>query len=181
MMLGGNGSSAFPCPKSRINDASSRASGENLVPEFISFIFHEDDNVSKGHIVSREFRFNPRHDKSVKNIETVRMPRKTKKQLTGFEKEVISRTRNSRRKIEDLNQDKIAALLGIPRATYANYEVDRIMDIELMSSFCRLCGVTVEYLLTGKDNPLISAYKNAESQDRRIVEKVLGLKTTLME
>jgi transcriptional regulator with XRE-family HTH domain len=157
----------------------------NAFPDFVDFSpegeafnnsarFHDDNNVSKRHLLSIGFCVDTKRDKNRPSFQTHPMAGKRKKQLTGFEKSIIQRTRHARNAV-DINQIKIAETMGIPRATYANYETDRVMDIELMPKFCKITGISIEFLLTGKEHPLVEAYINAAPDDRRLAEKVLAV------
>jgi len=99
-----------------------------------------------------------------------------KKQLTEFEKNFILRTRNARR-MSGFNQSDMAESLGIPRPTYANYELDRIMDIQLLQKFCELTNTSVEFIVTGRENPVLEAYNrlDPDSKERLAVDQFLRI------
>lgn len=50
------------------------------------------------------------------------------------------------------SQEVMAELLGIKRDTYAKYEASRSsqMPTRLLLKFCKICGITLEYLIEGK-------------------------------
>lgn len=179
MTRGRNITSSFPVAQSGIGNASAFTNLVDFLPEREALsdriCFHDPDNVSKRHFLSRSFCVVPKRDKKASSIQTSGMAGKRKKQLTGFEKSIIQRTRQARGAI-DLNQNKIAEAMGIPRATYANYETDRLMDIELMPAFCKITGISIEFLLTGAEHPLVEAYSSATPDDKRLADKVLGVK-----
>lgn len=75
-------------------------------------------------------------------------------------------------------QDQMADLLNVKRNTYAHWErfsEDRItmMPIGLIPDFCRLTGISINYLLTGTEDPILTAYHATQGEDRAIVDRFL--------
>lgn len=64
----------------------------------------------------------------------------------GFRKRIVA-ARGSR------TQDVMAELLEINQSTYSKYEGSRKsqMPIRLLPRFCKICGITLEYLIEGKE------------------------------
>lgn len=57
---------------------------------------------------------------------------------------------------EARTQDDIADLLGITQTTYSKYEGTRgtVMPIRHLPRFCKICGVTMEWLIEGDKKPV---------------------------
>jgi transcriptional regulator with XRE-family HTH domain len=107
---------------------------------------------------------------------------KKKKKLTAFEISVIGRVREART-ATGLNQDKMAEALGIARPTYAKYELDRIIAIELLPAFCEITNTSIEFILTGKAHPVLTAYYSLDpsSKERLAVDQFLQIDKDIPE
>jgi transcriptional regulator with XRE-family HTH domain len=141
----------------------------------ISGFRHTDDNVTNWHFLSRAKCDVLGRDISARHAADSYMAKKNEKPLTGYEKEVLRRLKEARINI-GLTQGKMAELLGIERSTYTKYETIRIIDTELIPNFCKIVGVSIDFLLTGKEHPLVQAYMSASSDDKRLADKVLDVK-----
>lgn len=59
------------------------------------------------------------------------------------------------RKNHNLNQEDVAALIGVARTTYAMYEQgNREMDYELLIKLADYYNVSLDYLFGRTDNPI---------------------------
>lgn len=74
------------------------------------------------------------------------------------------------------DQEGLAKILGVSRSTVAHYATERSpVQVDNLETFCQVMGVSVQWLVTGKDHPLVEAYKAASPDDQRLTEKLLGI------
>lgn len=74
------------------------------------------------------------------------------------------------------DQEGLAAILGVSRSTVAHYATERSpIQLENIDLFCQTMGVSVQWLITGKEHPLVEAYQKLTPDDQRIADKVLGV------
>lgn len=67
-------------------------------------------------------------------------------------------------------------MLGVSRSTIAHYSTGRSpVQIENLELFCDIMGVSVQWLVTGQEHPLVEAYNKATPDDKRLAEKVLDV------
>lgn len=45
----------------------------------------------------------------------------------------------------------------------------------MMPKFCNITGISIEFLLTGKENPLLAAYHTAKEHTQKTIKDILGL------
>ncbi len=73
------------------------------------------------------------------------------------------------------DQEGLSKILGVSRSTVAHYATERSsVQIENLETFCSVMGVSVQWLITGREHPLVEAYLAATPDDRRLADKVLG-------
>jgi transcriptional regulator with XRE-family HTH domain len=77
-------------------------------------------------------------------------------------------------KTADLTQGEIATKIGATRDKVGQYAIGRtIPPPEYWEDLARLFGVSIEYLATGRENPIIEAYYHLPEQERIVVDKFL--------
>lgn len=69
----------------------------------------------------------------------------------------------------------MAKALGIEYGTYNKYETRTPLPHGLIAKFCAVSGISIEFFITGQENPLCTAYHAASPDDRRLTDKILGL------
>lgn len=62
---------------------------------------------------------------------------------------IVSRVRDTRI-ASGYTQETMADTLGVEKAAYSKYESRSPLPVDLLYTFCELCGVTAEYILAGK-------------------------------
>jgi len=97
-------------------------------------------------------------------------------------KEQIMRRTAFLRERAKMTQDEIADALGIGRNKYVKYEKiydDRATTIPvyLIPKFCILTSCSVDFLLTGRENPVLEAYNrlDPDSKERLAVDQFLQI------
>lgn len=94
--------------------------------------------------------------------------------------EAFVRRTSELRTAAHFRQEDMAQALGLGRGTYSQYERagDKritILPAHLIPKFCSLVGTTVEYLVTGREHPVVAAYNAIQGEERMIVDKFLRL------
>lgn len=77
-------------------------------------------------------------------------------------------------KSSDLTQEGFAELIGSTRDAVAQYWRGRtILPIRFWKAFCQRFGISMDYLVTGTENPIIQAYNSLPERDKAIVDRLL--------
>jgi hypothetical protein len=73
-----------------------------------------------------------------------------------------------------VSQAEIAAFIGCEPNAFRQYCTGRTaLPLRYWGPFCDYFKVSIEWLLTGKDNPILKAYYALDEDDRKIVDKFL--------
>lgn len=78
---------------------------------------------------------------------------------------------------KEIRQEDIAKDLGIGDSAIRQYSSGRTaVPLQHVEEFCEYMGVSVEYLITGKNNnPVLEAYYSLDDDEKRIADKFLGI------
>ena len=84
----------------------------------------------------------------------------------------VMRVKEARRRT-GLTQEQIAELLQIPQPTYAKYESanrqhGRLLPHDLVAPFCRACGCSVAWLISGVANTALSEHARFPAPDQDV-------------
>ena len=84
----------------------------------------------------------------------------------------VMRVKEARRRT-GLTQEQIAELLQIPQPTYAKYESanrqhGRLLPHDLVAPFCRACGCSVAWLISGVANTPLSEHARLPAADQDV-------------
>lgn len=78
-----------------------------------------------------------------------------------------------------IDQNAFAKHIGAERSAVAHYWTGRtIVPIRYWKELCDLLKISIDYLVTGKENPIVEAYYAMNEDDRKVVNKFMGLLTT---
>lgn len=94
-----------------------------------------------------------------------------------MEQTLQSRIRKLRLK-KDLTQEDIAKMLGVPRSTYKNWEINITPDRSALNALAQFHDVTVDYILNGepiKVNEQGLPYMVMSPDDMARLAKIKGL------
>jgi hypothetical protein len=75
--------------------------------------------------------------------------------------------------VDGATQEQIAELLQIPQPTYAKYESanrqhGRLLPHDLVAPFCRACGCSVAWLISGVANTPLSEHARLPAADQDV-------------
>lgn len=74
------------------------------------------------------------------------------------------------------NHTDLAKASGIPAGSFRQYSTGRsAIPYYYLEDFCREVGVSVEYIITGSENPIVEAYYGLDEDERKIAGKFLGI------
>lgn len=106
------------------------------------------------------------HDQNSNLGQSVRMKKNAE---SGFQANFIGRVRAAHaQRFETTTAG--ATALGMDQGRYKQYLTRTPLPIEIIEQFCVICGVTVEWLVTGKGaGPKWEAYEHAPNQRTRSV------------
>lgn len=91
---------------------------------------------------------------------------------SAYRSEFLARVRAARATRFD-TQDDIAAVLGLKQSLYSKYEVRSLMPHRLIPRFCKACGITTDWLFTGKGaGPAWSAVSPVDKPQRKRIKRV---------
>lgn len=77
----------------------------------------------------------------------------------------------------ETRQEDIARALGIGENAFRQYATGRTaVPLSHLEPFCEYMGVSIEYVITGKENPILEAYNGLDDEDKLLANKVLGIK-----
>lgn len=100
---------------------------------------------------------------------------------SDIEADLIGRT-IAARKLKFDSQQEMAEALGLSQPTYAKYEKRSPLQFYLTERFCQICGVRVDWLITGKGpGPAWArairtpkSHRRAKHPPRKVIHKKFG-------